>query len=177
MITGLSWTELAKQIFLFIFVQKLWCCKLNKFEKCWFRGCISAKCLSIENKLGTLHQHHDLRFHAKVGNSVTCGSWVGKKSTLLIITFGNIVQMLLFLYSLIPCNRQILTMSHLSFSINVLVSHIKVNTKQFFRYSSFKIGPIFPKIGRDDLWTEPHRTDWTEFFVLGVKKKVMMLCS
>ncbi len=130
-----------------------------------------------KNKLGTLHQHHDLRFHAKVGNSATSGSWVGKKSTLLLITFGNIVQMLLFLYSLIPCNMPILTMSHFSFSINVLVSHIEVNTKCFFRYSSFEIRPILPKIGRDDLWTEPHRNDWTEFFVLGGKKKVMMLWS
>ncbi len=68
-----------------------------------------------------------------------------------------------------------MTMSHLSFSINVLVSHIEVNTKLFFRYSSFEIRPILPKIGRDDLWTEPHRNDWTEFFVLGGKKKVMML--
>ncbi len=40
----------------------------------WLRGCISAKLLSIERKLGTLHQHHDLRDHAKVGNSATYGS-------------------------------------------------------------------------------------------------------
>ncbi len=52
-----------------------------------------------------------------------------------------------------------MTMSHLSFFINVLVSHIEVSTKLFFRYSSFEIRPILPKIGRDDLWTEPHRND------------------
>ncbi len=32
------------------------------------------------------------------------------------------------------------------------------------RYSSFKIDPILPNIGSDDLSTEPHRNDWTDFF-------------
>ncbi len=56
-----------------------------------------------------------------------------------------------------------MTMSHLSFSINVLVSHIEVNTKLFFATSSFEIRPILPKIGRDDLWTEPHRMTGQNF--------------
>ncbi len=46
----------------------------------WFTGCISAKLWSIEMKLGTLHQHHGLRVHAKVGNSATYGSWDTKNS-------------------------------------------------------------------------------------------------
>ncbi len=96
-------------------------------------------------------------------------SW--QKSTLLLITFGNIVQMLLFMYFLIPAAGRLW---------RCLICHFHKcacqpywsNTKLFFRYSSFEIRPILPKIGRDDLWTEPHRNDWTEFFVLGVKKKL-----
>ncbi len=65
----------------------------------------------------------------------------------------------------------ILTMSHLSFSINVPVRHIELNEKQFYCYSSFKICPILPKLGSDDLQTELHRNDWTEFFERLVKKK------
>ncbi len=42
--------------------------------------------------------------------------------------------------------------------------------KQCFRYSSFKICPILLKIDSDDLWTEPHRNDWTEFLTTSEKK-------
>ncbi len=63
----------------------------------WFTGCISAKLWSIEMKLGTLHQHHDLR--------ITCQSWEQRhlwvvryqKCTFSDITFENVVQMFLLL--------------------------------------------------------------------------------
>ncbi len=51
-------------------------------------------------------------------------------------------------------------MSHLSFSMNVPVSHIEVNDKLFFRYSSFKIVSNFVQNLSYDLWTD--RTEMTE---------------
>ncbi len=52
----------------------------------------------------------------------------------------------------------ILKMSRLSFSKTASVRRIEVNGQQSFRYSSFKISPILPKIGSDDLLTELNRT-------------------
>ncbi len=58
-------------------VMMLW---TTKSTQNWFTGCISAKLWSIEMKLGTLRQHHDLRILAKVGNSATYGWWDTKNS-------------------------------------------------------------------------------------------------
>ncbi len=74
-----------------------------------FRRCISAKLSSIDTKLGTLHRHHEIRIYAKVGNSATYGCWDNKKCTILLITFESIVQIVLFLYHLIPWDMLILT--------------------------------------------------------------------
>jgi len=75
----------------------------------------------------------------------------------MLITFENIVQILISLYHYVP--MQILTISHLSFSNNVTVRHIGANEKQFFRYSSFKCCSILPKIWSEGIWTELHRND------------------
>ncbi len=80
MLFGLSCTEITDTFFLFIFVQKLWGCEWQSRPKIGSEALISAKLWSIETKLGMLHQHHDLRVHAKVGNRAPYESWDNKNS-------------------------------------------------------------------------------------------------
>lgn len=44
---------------------------------------------------------------------------------------------------------------------------------QFFRCYSFKFCPILIKIGSYDLWTDPHRSDWTDFFLFIFVQKLL----
>ncbi len=79
-IFGLSRTEMTEQIFLFIFVQKLWCCELNEVDPKLVQRLYLGQTLINRNETCTFLQHHDLRVHANVGNSATYGSWDTKNS-------------------------------------------------------------------------------------------------
>ncbi len=88
----LSWTELASHNFLTTSEKKkLWCSEWQRRPKIGSEAVISAKLWSIETKLGMLHQRHDLRVHAKVGNSATYGYWDSKMSHILLITIVDLL--------------------------------------------------------------------------------------
>ncbi len=61
------------RFFLLILFKSYDVVNLTRSTQNWFRGCISTKLWSIETKLGTLHQHHGLRVHAKVGTAPPMG--------------------------------------------------------------------------------------------------------
>ena len=73
---------------------------LTRSTQNWFRGCISAEVWSIETKIGTLHRKHDLRFHAKVGNSATYGHEIWKIAILAnnCWTVCALILLLLFFF-------------------------------------------------------------------------------
>ncbi len=119
--------------------------KFTRSTQNCFRGCISAKLWSIDKKLGTLHRHHEIRIYAKVGNSATYGCWDNKKCTILLITLESIVQIVLFLYHLIPWDMRFWQCLICQFPWMVLSAILKVNEKLFFRYSSFKVLSILSK--------------------------------
>ncbi len=126
--------DLAKQnllnrFFLFIFVQSYKVVNLTRLKKYWFRGCISAKLWSIKNKLGTLHQQHDLRFNAKVGNSATCGFMSWQRINSFAYNFWkHCPNAVIYVFSDFLQQADYDDVSFVIFH-NVLVSHIEVNTK------------------------------------------------
>ncbi len=81
----------------------------------------------------------------KLGTAPPMGHEIPKKHD-FAYNFESTVQIFLFLYRFIPWNMPILTISHLSFSMNVPVSHIEVNENLYFHYSSFKFCHILSKI-------------------------------
>ncbi len=91
MIFGLSWTELAKHNFLTTSEKKVMMFWTTTSTQNWFGGCNLGQTLIIETKLGMLHQRHDLRVHAKVGNSATYGYWDSKMSHILLITIDDLL--------------------------------------------------------------------------------------
>ncbi len=90
---SLDWAEQNLLIIIFwpLVKKKLWCSERQRRPKIGSEAVISAKLWSIETKLGMLHQRHDLRVHAKVGNSATYGYWDSKMSHILLITIDDLL--------------------------------------------------------------------------------------
>ncbi len=136
--------EMTEQNFLtYWWKKKLWCCVGNKVDPKLFQRLYLCQTWSIDTKLGMLH---------RPWTEDICQSWTAPPMGREIPKMHNFAYNFwmhcfncVISLSFNSLDMPILTMSHLSFSMNVPVSHIEVNEKQCFCYSSFKFCPFCPK--------------------------------